>query len=111
MMGSLAQRLSSSPKVHREPARIISRLRRHLSEQRVKHRGEFSAPQEDAWTLLNEVEQMVKVLQKVAKTLPPEDNSELAYQIRHTVVSHLPSWKAQAPEPFNEAGPPSICIP
>lgn len=59
--------------------------------------------QEDAWNLLNEIDQLIKILEQLARSLPPENDSELAQQVRHKLVMHQPAWKdpCQAMRPKN----------
>jgi hypothetical protein len=69
--------------------------------------GRMSAAQEDAWFLLNEVVARVKLLERVEKDLHPEDDSEHAYKVRHTLLAHQPAWmaKGNTPSAFQEKGP------
>lgn len=79
------------------------RLRKHLS----RYLQRMSAAQEDAWVLLNEVEAMVKLLERVEKNLCPDDGSEYAYKVHHTVMAHRPAWMAKVDTPSisQEKGP------
>lgn len=67
------------------------RLRGSLAHRRGNCGKQFSPLQEDAWLLLNEVEQMAKLLRQAERSLHPEGKSEYAYKVRHTVLMHFPS--------------------
>ncbi len=71
------------------------RLRRYLSIQRRQRAGGFTAPQEEVWLLLNEVEQLVKLLERSATLLEKDNGSEFAYQVRHSLACHSPRWKSK----------------
>ncbi len=73
---------------------IRSRLRRQLARHHWTLGKPFTPIQEDAWSLLNEVEQIIKIMEQLAKLLPHDSNSGLAYQVRHTLLMHQPAWKA-----------------
>jgi hypothetical protein len=74
---------------------IRYRLRGKLSHQRGTLGRPWTPSQEEAWLLLNEVEELVKVLELIAKYLPPDNHSELAYRVRHALLMHHPAWKPQ----------------
>jgi hypothetical protein len=83
-----------------EDAGYFFEMRSRLQGQLARHHWTLGKPftpaQQDAWTLLNEIEQVIKVLERLAKTLPQDNGSELAYQVRHTLLTHKPAWKAKA---------------
>jgi len=72
---------------------IRFRLRRQLSHLHWTLGKPFTPSQEEAWSLLNEVEKIIKILVQMEKCLAPDDKSELAYQVRHTLAMHQPAWK------------------
>jgi len=74
---------------------ITTRLRGQLSHHHWKLGKPFSPSQEDAWRLLNEVEQMVKLIQQLESYIPKGNNSELTYKVRHTLLMHQPAWKSE----------------
>jgi hypothetical protein len=49
---------------------ISSRLRRQLSRHHWTLGKPFTPIQEDAWRLLNEVDQVIKIMEQLAKWLP-----------------------------------------
>jgi len=71
---------------------IRIRLRGRLSHHHWKLGKPFTPIQEDAWRLLNEVEQMVQVLKEASRRLVGE-NSDYAYKVRHTLLMHTPANK------------------
>jgi len=73
---------------------IRMRLRSQLARQHWTLGKPFSASQEDAWMLLNEVDEIIKVLEKLALQLPTSCNPDLASQVRHTLLMHQPAWKS-----------------
>ena len=73
---------------------VRMRLRGQIAHQRWTLGRTWTPSQEEAWALLNEVEQLVKLLEKVQGFIPPDNQSELAGQVRHAVRSHLPAWKS-----------------
>lgn len=77
---------------------IRSRLRRQLSRHHWTLGRPFTPIQEDAWALLNEIDKVIKILDQMAKWLPEGNNSELAYQVRHTLLMHQPAWKSELEE-------------
>ena len=72
---------------------LRSRLRAGLARHHWTLGKPFSPIQEDAWSLLNEVEQMANLLRQVERNLAPENKSEFAYKVRHTVLMHFPAAK------------------
>ena len=74
---------------------IRFRLRGRLAHQRSKLGKPFTPIQEDAWRLLNEVEQMVKLIEQIEGYIPKAHNSELAYKVWHTLLMHQPAWKSE----------------
>lgn len=72
---------------------IRMRLRGSLAHNHWKLGKPFTPIQEDAWRLLNEVEQMVLILKEAAWRLGDE-NTEYAYKVRHTLLMHTPAIKA-----------------
>ena len=74
---------------------IRYRLRGRLAHQRSKLGKPFTPIQEDAWMLLNEVEQMVKLIEQIVSYVPKGHNSELAYKVWHTLLMHQPAWKSE----------------
>jgi len=74
-------------------------LRCRLQGQLARHHWTlgkpFTASQEDAWKLLNEIEQVIKLLERLSKLIPKDDHSELAYQVRQALLRHLPAWRAK----------------
>lgn len=73
---------------------IRARLRGKLARHHWTLGKPFTPAQEDAWALLNEIDQVIRVLRQVAKGLPDENKSDLAYQVRHTLLMHQPAWKS-----------------
>ena len=73
---------------------IRYRLRGQLAHHRWKLGKPWTPNQEDAWNLLNEIDQLIKILEQLARSLPPENDSELAQQVRHKLVMHQPAWRA-----------------
>lgn len=73
---------------------IRFRLRGRLAHHRWKLGKPFTPIQEDAWRLLNEVEQMVKLIEHIEGFMPKGSNSELAYSVQRTLLMHQPAWKA-----------------
>jgi hypothetical protein len=71
---------------------IRFRLRGRLSHHHWKLGRPFTPIQEDAWMLLNEVEQMVQILQETERRLG-EENSEYAFKVRHTLLIQTPASK------------------
>lgn len=69
---------------------IRFRLRGRLSHHHWKLGRPFTPIQEDAWMLLNEVEQMVQILQEAERRLGDE-KSDYAYKVRHTLLMHTPA--------------------
>jgi hypothetical protein len=86
---------------------ICGRLRGHLARHRFGQGKPFTQSQQEAWDLLNQVEAMVKLLEKLARSLDPDDNTETAYQLRHTLLMHQPKWKSQRREDVYPGGIPS----
>jgi len=74
---------------------ITVRLRSQLSRHHWKLGKPFTPNQEDAWRLLNEVEQMVKLIEQFEGYLPKGGNSDVAYKVRHTLLMHQPAWKSE----------------
>lgn len=74
---------------------IRSRIRGTLARHHWTLGRPFTPIQEDAWVLLNEIDQVIRVLGQVAKCLPDDNNSDLAYQVRHTLLMHQPAWKSE----------------
>ena len=72
---------------------IRSRLRGSLAHHHWKLGKPFTPIQEEAWRLLNEVEQMVQILKEAERRLGDE-HTEYAYKVRHTVLMHTPAWKS-----------------
>lgn len=72
---------------------IRLRLRGRLAHHHWKLGKPFTPIQEDAWRLLNEVEQMVQILREAERRLGDE-NSDYAYKVRHTLLMHTPADKA-----------------
>lgn len=72
---------------------ITTRLRGQLSRHHWKLGKPFTPNQEDAWKLLNEVEQIVQILRETERRLGDE-KSEYAYKVRHTVLMHSRASKA-----------------
>ena len=72
---------------------IRFRLRRQLSHHHWTLGKPFTPSQEEAWLLLNEVEKIIRILVQMEKYLAPDNKSELAYQLRHTLAMHLPAWE------------------
>ena len=68
---------------------IRFRLRGRLSHHHWKLGRPFTPIQEDAWMLLNEVEQMVQILREAERRLGDE-KSDYAYKIRHSLIMHSP---------------------
>ena len=71
---------------------IRFRLRGRLSHHHWKLGRPFTPIQEDAWKLLNEVEQMVQILREAERRLGDE-NSDYACKVRHTLLMHTPANK------------------
>lgn len=69
------------------------RLRGSLARYHWTLGRPFSPLQEDAWLLLNEVEQMAKLLREAERGLHPEDRSEYAVKVRHAVLMHFQAAK------------------
>lgn len=72
---------------------IRMRLRGRLAHHRWKLGKPFTPIQEDAWMLLNEVEQMVQILKEAERRLGDE-HTEYAYKVRHAVLMHTPARKS-----------------
>jgi hypothetical protein len=72
---------------------IRFRLRGRLAHHRWKLGKPFTQIQEDAWMLLNEVEQIVLLLKEAARRLG-EEHTEYAYKVRHAVLMHTPARKS-----------------
>ena len=72
---------------------LRSRLRASLARHHWTLGKPFTPIQEDAWSLLNEVEQMANLLHQVERDLAPDNRSEFAYKVRHTVLMHFPIRK------------------
>ena len=72
---------------------LRGRLRASLSRHHWTLGKPFTPLQEDAWALLNEVEQMANLLRQVQRDLVPDNNSEFAYKVRQTVLMHFPARK------------------
>ena len=75
---------------------IRMRLRGQIARQKWTLGKPWTPSQEEAWDLLNEVEQMVKLLEEVEGTLAPDNQSKIASQVRRTVRAHLPGWKSKS---------------
>jgi hypothetical protein len=73
---------------------LRNRLRASLSRHHWTLGRPFSPIQEDAWGLLNEVEQMANLLRQVERDLAPDNRSEFAYKVRQTVLMHFPAGKS-----------------
>jgi hypothetical protein len=61
--------------------------------RRNRHVWSFEEGQ-DAWLLLNEVEEIVKTLEQVSRLFPEDDPREVLQKVRHTLATHQPRWKA-----------------
>lgn len=72
---------------------LRGRLRASLSRHHWTLGKPFTPLQEEAWALLNEVEQIANLLRQVERDLAPDNNSEFAYKVRHTVLLHFPARK------------------
>lgn len=72
---------------------LRQRLRKSLAQHHWERGKPFSPLQEDAWLLLNEVEEVIKTLERVAKVLPEDGPQDLVRTIRHTLAMHQPHWK------------------
>lgn len=68
---------------------IRFRLRGRFAHHHWKLGKAFTPIQEDAWMLLNEIEQMVQILKETERRLGNE-NSEYALKVRHTLLMHTP---------------------
>ena len=77
---------------------IRFRLRGSLAHHHWKLGKPFTPIQEDAWSLLNEVEQMVLILREAERRLGDE-STEYAIKVRHTVLMHTPALKAGQENP------------
>jgi len=75
---------------------LRQRLRGSLSRHHWERGKPFSPLQEDAWMLLNEVEQIIKTLDHVSKLFPEDDPREVIQAIRHTLATHQPRWKVRS---------------
>lgn len=74
---------------------LRQRLRRSLSKHHWERGKPFSPLQEDAWLLLNEVEEIIKILDRVSRLFPEDDPRELIRAMRHTLTTHQPRWKSE----------------
>ena len=74
---------------------ITTRLRGQLAHHHWKLGKPFTASQEDAWKLLNEVEQLVKLIERLERYLREDKNLDLAHEVRHTLLMHQPAWKSE----------------
>jgi len=74
---------------------IRFRLRGRLAHHRWKLGKPFTPIQEDAWMLLNEVEQIVLLLKEAERRLG-EEHTEYAYKVRHAVLMHTPARKSDS---------------
>jgi hypothetical protein len=75
---------------------IRMRLKGQIAHQKWTLGRPWTPRQEEAWAFLNEVEQLVKLLEKVEGTLDLDCQTELAIQIRRSVRAHLPGWASRA---------------
>ncbi len=73
---------------------LRQRLRRSLAQHHWERGKLFSPLQEDAWLLLNEVEEIIKTLDRVSKLFPKNDYRDPILTIWHTLAMHQPHWKA-----------------
>ncbi len=72
------------------------RLRGYLAKQRFRTPGvELLPAQMDAWKLLNELDELVKILARTRDYLSPDDRTEYASKVRAAVLRHQPAWKAR----------------
>lgn len=74
---------------------VRMRLRGQLSHHHWKLQKPFTKSQEDAWDLLNEMDQIIKILEHISRSLLAETKTELAFQVRHTLEMHQPAWKGK----------------
>ncbi len=72
------------------------RLRGLLAHQKWTLGKPWTPSQEEAWELLNEVEQLVKLLITVKQGLDPDNQTEFATQVRQAVRAHHPAGKGQS---------------
>jgi len=74
---------------------IRFRLRGQLAHHHWKLGKPFTPSQEDAWKLLNEIEQLIKLMERLERYLGEDKNVDLAYEVRHTLLMHQPAWKSE----------------
>jgi len=82
------------------------RLRGKLSTHCTRTGKAFTPSQEEAWMLLNEVDQVIQLIARVSKYLPPNLHRELRYDLQLTLVKHQPKWKYRGPE--GSVNPPEL---
>lgn len=71
---------------------LRQRLRRSLGLQQWRRGEPFSPLQEDAWLLLNEVEEILTKLEQVSRLFPEDDQRAEVRSLRHTLAKHQPRW-------------------
>ena len=59
--------------------RIRYRLKGQLARHHWEQRKPFTPSQEDAWKLLNEFEEIIKLLVQLERRINPNEESEVAY--------------------------------